>query len=56
VLSQQATEEKSNEITAIPMLLEHLALKGALVTMDAMGTKTDIARAIRDRGATIACR
>jgi hypothetical protein len=49
VLGQQATEEKSNEITAIPLLLEHLDLKGALVTMDAMGTQTDIARAIPDR-------
>ena len=32
VLGQQATEEKSNEITAIPLLLKHLELKGALVT------------------------
>jgi predicted transposase YbfD/YdcC len=50
VLGQQATEEKSNEITAIPLLLKHLDLKGALITMDAMGTQTDIARAIRDGG------
>lgn len=50
MLGQQATEEKSNEITAIPLLLKHLDLKGALVTMDAMGTQTDIARAIRDGG------
>jgi len=50
VLGQQATEEKSNEITAIPLLLKHLDLKGALVTMDAMGTQTEIARAIRDGG------
>ena len=50
VLGQLATEEKSNEITAIPLLLKHLDLKGALVTMDAMGTQTDIARAIRDGG------
>ncbi len=50
VLGQQATEEKSNEITAIPFLLKQLDLKGALVTMDAMGTQTDIARAIRDGG------
>jgi predicted transposase YbfD/YdcC len=50
VLGQQATEEKSNEITAIPLLLKHLDLKGALVTMDAMGTQTDIAHAIRDGG------
>jgi predicted transposase YbfD/YdcC len=50
VLGQPATEEKSNEITAIPLLLRLLDLKGALVTMDAMGTQTDIARAIRDGG------
>jgi predicted transposase YbfD/YdcC len=50
VLGQQATEEKANEITAIPLLLKHLDLKGALVTIDAMGTQTDIARAIRDGG------
>ena len=50
VLGQQATEEKSNEITAIPLLLKHLDLKGALVTMDAMGTQTDIAQAIRNGG------
>ena len=50
LLGQQATEEKSNEITAIPLLLKHLDLKGALVTMDAMGTQTEIARAIRDGG------
>jgi hypothetical protein len=55
VLGQQATEEKSNEITAIPLLLSHLDLKGALVTMDAMGTQTDIARASVTEAATIAC-
>ncbi len=46
VLGQQATEEKSNEITAIPLLLERLHLKGAIVTIDAMGTQTGIAEAI----------
>ena len=35
VLGQQATEEKSNEIPAIPLLLERLVLKGAIVTIDA---------------------
>ena len=50
VLGQQATEEKSNEITAIPLLLKSLDLKGALVTIDAMGTQTRIAQAIRDGG------
>jgi predicted transposase YbfD/YdcC len=37
VLGQEATDAKSNEITAIPLLLQHLELKGALVTIDAMG-------------------
>src|SRR3954451_6134215 len=36
VLGQEATDAKSNEITAIPLLLERLALTGALVTLDAM--------------------
>jgi predicted transposase YbfD/YdcC len=48
VLGQQATEEKSNEITAIPLLLERLHLKGAIVTIDAMGTQTEIAQKILD--------
>ncbi len=50
VLGQQACEAKSNEITAIPFLLERLALTGALVTIDAMGTQTKIAQAILDHG------
>lgn len=50
VLGQQACEAKSNEITAIPLLLERLALTGALVTTDAMGCQTRIAQAILDRG------
>ena len=50
VLGQQVCEAKSNEITAIPLLLERLALTGALVTIDAMGTQTKIAQAILDRG------
>jgi predicted transposase YbfD/YdcC len=45
-LGQVATEEKSNEITAIPVLLEQLELKKALVTIDAMGCQKDIARDI----------
>jgi predicted transposase YbfD/YdcC len=43
VLGQEAIEEKSNEIHAIPALLQRLELKGALVTIDAMGTQTGIA-------------
>jgi predicted transposase YbfD/YdcC len=50
VLGQQACEAKSNEITAIPLLLERLALSGALVTIDAMGCQTKIAQVILDRG------
>lgn len=46
VLAQLATEEKSNEITAIPLLLHQLALKGCLVTIDAMGAQTKIAEQI----------
>lgn len=45
-LGQVATEAKSNEITAIPLLLEMLNLKGATVTIDAMGCQKDIAAKI----------
>jgi predicted transposase YbfD/YdcC len=45
-LGQVATEAKSNEITAIPLLLEQIALTDALVTIDAMGCQKEIARAI----------
>ena len=51
VLGQQATEEKSNEITAIPLLLDRLVLKGAIVTIDAMGTQTEIAEKIIEKEA-----
>jgi len=51
VLGQQACETKSNEITAIPLLLDRLALTGALVTIDAMGCQTKIAQKILDKGA-----
>jgi predicted transposase YbfD/YdcC len=50
-LGQVATEEKSNEITAIPALLRMLELRGAIVTIDAMGTQKEIAKAIVDKGA-----
>jgi predicted transposase YbfD/YdcC len=46
VLGQLKTHEKSNEITAIPLLLELLALKGCIVTIDAMGCQTGIASQI----------
>jgi len=50
VLGQEATDVKSNEITAIPLLLERLELRGALVTIDAIGTQTAIADKIVARG------
>lgn len=50
VLGQEAIDDKSNEITAIPLLLERLELRGALVTIDAMGAQTDIAEKIVERG------
>jgi predicted transposase YbfD/YdcC len=45
-LGQVAIDDKSNEITAIPLLLEMLTIKGALVTIDAMGCQKEIAKAI----------
>lgn len=51
VLGQVAVEQKSNEIKAIPILLEQLDLKGAIITMDAMGTQTAIAQQIQEAGA-----
>lgn len=50
-LGQVKTSEKSNEITAIPELLELLALKGCTVTIDAMGCQKDIAEKIIDKKA-----
>ena len=46
VLGQVKVDEKSNEITAIPKLLEVLALKGCIVTIDAIGTQKEIAATI----------
>ena len=48
VLGQVKTLEKSNEITAVPILLELLELKGCIVTIDAMGCQKDIAEKIVD--------
>lgn len=50
-LGQVETAEKSNEIEAIPRLLEILDLKGCIVTIDAMGCQTEIAKGIRGKGA-----
>jgi hypothetical protein len=49
-LGQVAVDEKSNEITAIPALLELLDLNGALVTIDALGCQKAIARQIIEQG------
>jgi predicted transposase YbfD/YdcC len=49
-LGQVAVDQKSNEITAIPRLLELLDLHGALVTIDAMGCQKEIAKQIVDGG------
>lgn len=51
VLGQRKVEAKSNEITAIPHLLQVLAIAGCLVTIDAMGGQKEIASAIVERGA-----
>jgi len=50
-LGQESVTEKSNEITAIPKLLELLTLNGCIVTIDAMGCQKDIAEKICERGA-----
>ena len=50
VLAQQKVDEKSNEITAIPKLLDLLDLTGHIVTIDAMGCQTEIAKKIVEKG------
>jgi predicted transposase YbfD/YdcC len=50
VLGQVKTDEKSNEITAIPALLDMIDVKHALITIDAAGTQTAIAEKIVDKG------
>jgi predicted transposase YbfD/YdcC len=49
-LGQIATEEKSNEITAIPELIERIDIEGAVVTIDAMGCQKEIAKKIMKGG------
>jgi predicted transposase YbfD/YdcC len=51
VLGQVKVAEKTNEISAIPKLLEMMAIEGAVVTIDAMGCQRDIARKIIDKKA-----
>lgn len=53
-LGQVVTDEKSNEISAIPALIKTLAIEGATVTIDAMGCQKKIAAAIVERGADYA--
>lgn len=50
-LGQLAVDEKSNEITAIPELLDLIAVKGCIVTIDAMGCQKKIAAKIREKDA-----
>ena len=50
-LGQFRTKDKSNEITAIPKLLDMLCITGSVITIDAMGTQKDIAEKIVDGGA-----
>ena len=50
-LAQQCVSEKSNEITAIPVLLDMLAIESCVVTIDAMGCQRDIAQKILDKNA-----
>lgn len=50
-LGQRCVEEKTNEIKAIPELLESLNIKGTIITTDAMGTQTAIVKKIRQKKA-----
>ena len=50
VIGQEATDQKSNEITAIPALLKQLDISGCLITIDAMGTQKKIAKQIITAG------
>lgn len=51
VLAQQAVENKTNEITQVPVLLERLLLKGLVITVDALLTQREIVRQLRLAGA-----
>jgi predicted transposase YbfD/YdcC len=51
VLGQVKVDEKSNEITAIPELIENLAIEGSVITIDAMGCQKKIAKCIVDKKA-----
>lgn len=51
VLGQEAVDAKSNEITAVPRLLEAIDVAGGIVTLDALGCQKEIAAKIRERKA-----
>jgi predicted transposase YbfD/YdcC len=51
VLGQEIVDEKSNEITAVPKLLDMIDCKGAIITVDALNTQTQIAKKIIDKQA-----
>lgn len=50
LLAQQPVDKKSNEITAIPKILDEIDIKGAVITIDAMGCQKSIAKKISDHG------
>lgn len=50
MLGQEKVSEKSNEITAIPKLLNLLEISGAIISLDAMGCQKEIAQLIRQQG------
>jgi len=50
-LGQELVDDKSNEISAIPRLLDNLNIKGHIITIDAMGTQRDIVKKIRQKRA-----
>ncbi|MBP0007693.1 ISAs1 family transposase, partial [Roseofilum sp. Belize Diploria] len=51
ILGQNSVGDKSNEIRAIPALLELLDVTGAIITIEAMGTQTEIAGKIQEKKA-----
>jgi len=51
VIGEEIVDKKSNEITAIPLLLDEINIKGATVTIDAMGTQKEIAKKIIEKNA-----
>ena len=50
VLAEEAVEQKSNEIKAIPILLESLTIRGSTISIDAAGCQKDIVKKIREKG------